>query len=241
MEVEFRNVSYSIGSREILRDINFHAGPGDTLVLLGVSGSGKTTALKMVNAILYPTRGEVIVGGKRTTEWNPIALRRKIGYVIQEGGLFPHMTVASNVGIVPRLENWPAERISARVSSVLNDVQLPPAEYASRRPRELSGGQRQRVGVARALAAGQELLLFDEPFGALDPITRLEQQRQFLALRDRYRTTALFVTHDIAEALRLGTKVALLHDGTLQALAPPSEFRRLQDARVQEFLACLET
>jgi len=241
MDVEFRGVSYSIGSREILSDLSFTVRAGETLVLLGASGSGKTTALKMVNAMLYPTRGEVIVGGEPTAKWNPIALRRKIGYVIQEGGLFPHMTVAANVGIVPRLENWDAGRIRTRVDSVLNDVQLPAAEYASRSPRELSGGQRQRVGVARALAAEPGLLLYDEPFGALDPITRLEQQRQFLALRERYRTTALFVTHDVGEALRLGTQVALLHGGKLQAVAPPAEFRRLQNPRVQEFLACLET
>jgi osmoprotectant transport system ATP-binding protein len=241
MDVEFRGVSYSIGAREILSDLSFTVRVGETLVLLGASGSGKTTALKMVNAMLYPTRGEVIVGGEPTAKWNPIALRREIGYVIQEGGLFPHMTIAANVGIVPRLENWHAAQIRERVDTVLNDVQLPPAEYASRRPRELSGGQRQRVGVARALAAGPGLLLYDEPFGALDPITRLEQQRQFLALREQYRTTALFVTHDVGEALRLGTHIALLHSGKLQALAPPSEFRRLDNPYVQEFLACLES
>jgi osmoprotectant transport system ATP-binding protein len=241
MDVEFRGVSYSIGAREILSDLSFTVRAGETLVLLGASGSGKTTALKMVNAILYPMRGEVIVGGEPTAKWNPIALRRKIGYVIQEGGLFPHMTVAANVGIVPRLENWDPGRVRTRVDSVLNDVQLPPADYAARHPRELSGGQRQRVGVARALAAGQALLLFDEPFGALDPITRLEQQRQFLSLREQYRTTSLFVTHDVGEALRLGSNVALLHDGKLQALAPPAEFRRLDNPYVQEFLACLES
>jgi osmoprotectant transport system ATP-binding protein len=241
MEVEFRGASYSIGSHKILSDLNLTVGSGETLVLLGASGSGKTTALRLVNAMLYPTRGEVIVGGEPTARWDPIALRRKIGYVIQEGGLFPHMTVAANVGIVPRLESWTAERIRTRVDSVLDDVQLPPSEYASRRPRELSGGQRQRVGIARALAAGPALLLFDEPFGALDPITRLEQQRQFLALRERYRPTALFVTHDVGEALRLGTQVALLHGGELQAMAPPSEFRRLDNPFVREFLAVLET
>jgi osmoprotectant transport system ATP-binding protein len=241
MEVEFRNVSYSVGSRAILRGLTFHLLSGDTLVLLGASGSGKTTALKMVNAMLFPSQGEVIVDGRRTTEWDPIALRRKIGYVIQEGGLFPHLTVAANVGIVPRLEDWPPERIHHRVESLLNDVQLPPAEYARRIPRELSGGQRQRVGVARALAADPGLLLFDEPFGALDPITRLDLQRQFLALRQRYRKTAVFVTHDIGEALRLGTHVGLLHEGRLEAMALTSEFRSLGNVRVQEFLACLET
>ncbi len=240
MDVEFRGASYSIGSREILSELSFTVRDGETLVLLGASGSGKTTALKMVNAMLYPTRGDVLVGGRPTANWDPMSLRRKIGYVIQEGGLFPHMTVADNVSIVPRLERWTPERIRARVDEALEDVQLPSAEYASRRPRELSGGQRQRVGVARALAARPGLLLFDEPFGALDPITRLEQQRQFMALRDRYRTTALFVTHDVGEALRLGTQIALLNGGKLEALAPPSEFRRLDNPRVQEFLACLE-
>ncbi len=241
MEVEFRSVSYSVGARAILRGLTFHLSAGDTLVLLGASGSGKTTALKMVNAMLLPSAGEVVVGGRRTTEWDPIALRRQIGYVIQEGGLFPHLTVAANVGIVPRLEDWPPERVRERVESLLNDVQLPPAEYAGRIPRELSGGQRQRVGVARALAADPGLLLFDEPFGALDPITRLDLRRQFLALRERYRKTAVFVTHDIGEALRLGTHVGLLHEGRLEAMVPASEFRRVDNVRVQEFLACLET
>jgi osmoprotectant transport system ATP-binding protein len=241
MEVQFHNVSYFVRSRAILRGLTFRLAPGDTLVLLGASGSGKTTALKMVNAMLFPSEGEVIVDERPTTQWDPIALRRKIGYVIQEGGLFPHLTVAANVGIVPRLENWPSERIHERVESLLNDVQLPPGEYAGRLPRELSGGQRQRVGVARALAADPGLLLFDEPFGALDPITRLDLQRQFLALRQRYRKTAVFVTHDIGEALRLGTHVGLLHEGRLEAVAPANEFRRLDNVRVQEFLACLET
>lgn len=236
MEVEFRNVSW-----RVLRNLSFRLERGETLVLVGASGSGKTSALKMVNALLYPSQGEVLVDGRPTTAWDAIALRRRIGYAIQETGLLPHMTVAENVGLVPRLSGWPRDKIAERVRRLLEEVQLPFAEFAGRRPRELSGGERQRVGVARALAAEPGLLLFDEPFGALDPLTRLELQRQFLALRQRYRITALFVTHDITEALRLGTRIGLLAGGRLEALAPPAEFRRLDNPRVQALLACLET
>lgn len=235
MEVEFRNVSW-----RVLRNLSFRLERGETLVVVGASGSGKTSALKMVNALLYPSQGEVLVDGRPTSAWDAIALRRRIGYAIQETGLLPHMSVAENVGLVPRLLGWPCDKIAERVKRLLEEVQLPFAEFAGRRPRELSGGERQRVGVARALAAEPGLLLFDEPFGALDPLTRLELQRQFLALRQRYRTTALFVTHDISEALRLGTRIGLLAGGRLEALAPPAEFRRLDNPRVQALLACLE-
>jgi osmoprotectant transport system ATP-binding protein len=241
VNVEFQDVSFGRGDRIVLRDASFELRAGETLVLLGASGSGKTTALKLVNGLLLPAAGEVLVDGKPTTAWDRIALRRKIGYVIQEGGVFPHMTVAENVGIVPRLLEWPEARIRERVEFLLGEVQLPAAEFASRYPRELSGGQRQRVGVARALAADPGLLLFDEPFGALDPVTRLGLQRQFLALRERYRTTALFVTHDIGEALRLGTRVGLLDNGRLEALATVSEFRKLDHPMVRAFMASLET
>lgn len=241
MLVEFRRVSFSRGERHILEDVSFALESGETLVLLGASGSGKTTALKLVNALVFPTAGEVLVDGKATTAWDTIELRRRIGYVIQEGGVFPHMTVEENVGIVPRLLGWPEERTRERTQTLLNEVQLPAREYGSRYPRELSGGQRQRVGVARALAADPGLLLFDEPFGALDPVTRLELQRQFLELRSRHRTSSLFVTHDIGEALRLGTRIGLMEGGRLQALATPVEFRRLDHPMVRAFLSCLET
>jgi osmoprotectant transport system ATP-binding protein len=239
--VAFRNVSCRIGQKEILRELSLGVEAGDTLVLLGRSGSGKTTALKMVNGLLRPSAGEVVVEGTPTTAWDPIRLKRRIGYVIQEAGLFPHFTVEDNVSLVPRLEGWPPDKIEARVHGLLEQVGLPPAEFAARYPRELSGGQRQRVGVARALAADPPLLLFDEPFGALDPITRVELQRQFLELRRRLGKTAIFVTHDVREALVVGTRIALLHDGGLVLLCTPAEFLRAQGEEIRAFLACLDT
>ena len=178
--VEFRDVSYEIAG---LSGLSFAVNAGETLVLLGRSGSGKTTALRLINGMLFPTRGEVLVEGRSTRDWDPIRLKRRIGYVIQEVGLFPHFKVGENVALVPRLEGWKAEDIGTRVAELLEKVGLPAAEYQSRYPRQLSGGQRQRVGVARALAADPSLLLFDEPFGALDPVTRFELQQQFLALQ----------------------------------------------------------
>src|SRR5262249_48596711 len=178
--IECREVSYRVdGERALLSNLNLQVHRGETLVLLGRSGSGKTTTLKLINRLLEPTSGEVIVDGRRTVEWDPIRLRRRIGYVIQEVGLFPHFTVARNVGLVPSLEGWPPERIRARVDELLRLVGLEPAQFADRRPQGLSGGQRQRVGVARALAADPPILLMDEPFGALDPVTRAELQREF--------------------------------------------------------------
>ena len=179
------------------------------------------------------------MAGRPTTEWDPIRLRRSIGYVIQEVGLFPHFTVQQNVGLVPALERWPAERIHSRTRDLLRQVSLDPAQYQSRYPRQLSGGQRQRVGVARALAADPALLLFDEPFGALDPVTRLELQTQFLDLRRAFGKTSLFVTHDVREALRLGTRIGLLHRGRLEVLATPADFVNSRHPEALAFLACL--
>ena len=239
--VSFRNVSYRVGGKDILRELNLDIESGETLVLLGRSGSGKTTALKMVNALLHSSGGEVVVEGTPTKSWDPIRLRRRIGYVIQEAGLFPHFTVAENVGLVPRLEEWPPEKIQARVHALLEQVGLPAEQFAGRYPRELSGGQRQRVGVARALAADPPLLLFDEPFGALDPVTRVELQRRFLDLRRRLGKTAIFVTHDVREALLVATRIALLHNGRLAVLATPAEFLRTQGEEARAFLACLDS
>ncbi len=238
--VEFRDVHYRIGSRDILRNLTLRVESGETLVLLGRSGSGKTTALKMVNGLVFPTSGEVLVEGKATTAWDLVRLRRRIGYVIQEVGLFPHFTVERNVGLVPRLENWPEEKIRARVAGLLGEVGLEPARFASRYPRELSGGQRQRVGVARALAADPPILLFDEPFGALDPVTRLELQHQFLDLRRTLDKTSIFVTHDVREALQLATCVGLLDNGNLELVTTPAEFRRANTPEAEAFLAVLE-
>jgi osmoprotectant transport system ATP-binding protein len=237
--VEFRRVSYRIGGREILRDMSLVVEAGETIVLLGRSGSGKTTALKMVNGLLFPTAGEVLVEDKPTTAWDPVRLRRRIGYVIQEVGLFPHFTVERNVGLVPRLEGWDEPKIGARVAQLLQQVGLDRTQFAARYPRQLSGGQRQRVGVARALAADPPILLFDEPFGALDPVTRLELQRQYLALRRDLHKTSIFVTHDVREALLLATRIGLLHNGTLELVATPEEFRRARTPEAEAFLAVL--
>jgi osmoprotectant transport system ATP-binding protein len=237
--LEFRQVSYRIGGNLILDNLSFQLDPGRTLVLLGRSGSGKTTALKMLNGLLFPTSGEVLVDGRATTHWDLIQLRRGIGYVIQDVGLFPHFTIGENVGLVPRLNGWPQDRITARVAELLAQVGLDPAKYLQRYPRQLSGGQRQRVGVARALAAEPKMLLFDEPFGALDPVTRVELQDQFLELRDRLRKTSIFVTHDVREALRLGTEVALLHRGRLEVLTTPDEFVKSGGPEARAFLSTL--
>src|SRR5579859_1939424 len=238
--VKFCGVDYSVTRAAILQDLHFTVEEGETLVLLGRSGSGKTTALKMVNRLLLPSAGEVLVEGKPTAVWDPIRLRRRIGYVIQETGLFPHFTVAENIGLVPRLEGWPADRIRARVAELLAQLDLAPGEFAGRYPRELSGGQRQRVGVARALAADPPVLLFDEPFGALDPVTRLDVQREFLRLRQTLRKTAVFVTHDIREAMKLASRIALLEQGRLRFLGTPREFLACREPEARAFLEVYE-
>ncbi|MGH9663442.1 MAG: ATP-binding cassette domain-containing protein, partial [Bryobacteraceae bacterium] len=201
--------------------------------------SGKTTALKMVNGLLFPSAGEVLVDGRATTDWEPIRLRRHIGYVIQDVGLFPHFTVARNVALVPQLEGWAQDKIHARAEELLAQVGLPAADFGRRYPRQLSGGQRQRVGVARALAADPELLLFDEPFGALDPVTRFDAQQMFLTLRRETNKTAIFVTHDVREALQLASRIALLRQGRLETLTDPAGFLRERSDEAQAFLKCL--
>jgi osmoprotectant transport system ATP-binding protein len=238
--LEFREVSLRIGATLVLDNLSFTVEPGQTLALLGRSGAGKTTALKMMNGLLFPTQGEVLVEGQPTTAWDLIRLRRGIGYVIQEVGLFPHFTVGENVGLVPRLEGWPEDRIEARTRELLQQVGLNPDEFQERYPRQLSGGQRQRVGVARALAADPRFLLLDEPFGALDPVTRLELQDQFLELRDRLGKTSVFVTHDVREAMRVGTHIALLDRGRLEILAPREQFLRSDGPETRAFLGALD-
>jgi osmoprotectant transport system ATP-binding protein len=226
--IEFRNVSYRLNGegkegRELLHNLNLEVQRGETLVLLGRSGSGKTTTLKLINHLLTPSNGELLVDARPIRDWDVIRLRRMIGYVIQEVGLFPHFTVERNIGLVPKIENWAADRIAKRVRELLALVGLDP-EISSRYPRELSGGQRQRVGVARALAADPPTLLMDEPFGALDPMTRAELQREFLALQKRLRKTVVFVTHDLREALLLGTRIALMEGGRLITIETPETF-----------------
>jgi osmoprotectant transport system ATP-binding protein len=208
--------------------VNLEVTRGETLVLLGRSGSGKTTTLKLINRLLEPSAGEVRVEGRATTAWDPIRLRRHLGYVIQEVGLFPHFTVERNIALVPRVEQWPPERIHARVGELLALVGLDRG-LATRYPRELSGGQRQRVGVARALAADPPILLLDEPFGALDPVTRADLQREFQELQYRLRKTVVFVTHDLQEALRLASRIALFEAGRLAGVYTPAEFLRARE------------
>src|SRR6266446_414948 len=210
--IEFRDVAFHINdipARRIVSGISLAVSQGETLVLLGRSGSGKTTLLRLINGLLMPSQGEILVNGRSTAALDLIRLRRAIGYVIQEAGLFPHFTVAENIGLVPALEKWDAPRIAARVEELLRLVGLDPAEFAARRPRELSGGQRQRVGVARALAADPPILLMDEPFGALDPVTRAELQRQYSDLDHRHSKTSVFVTYDLHEALLVASRIVL--------------------------------
>lgn len=226
--IEFRDVSFALPGIQVLAGLNLEVQRGETLVLLGRSGSGKTTTLKLVNRLLSPTAGEVRVNGAPNSEGDIIRLRRSIGYVIQDVGLFPHFTVERNIGLVPRIEGWPQERIRSRVRELLQMVGLG-LQMATRYPHQLSGGQRQRVGVARALAADPAVLLMDEPFGALDPLTRDELQREFLSLQQRLHKTVVFVTHDLREALLLGSRIALMEAGRLVTVLAPQDFLRSTD------------
>lgn len=239
--VQFHNVNFTLPNapEPIISDLNLEVARGETLVLLGESGSGKTTTLKFVNRLLVPTSGEVVVEGKSTTAWDPIALRRRIGYVIQEGGLFPHFTIARNVGLVPSLLGWEESRTSARVRELLELVGLNAETFSDRYPRELSGGQRQRAGVARALAADPPLLLLDEPFGALDPLTRASLQREFADLSRRLGKTAILVTHDVREALLLATRIGLMHRGRLLLVETPERFLASDNPQARAYLDTL--
>jgi osmoprotectant transport system ATP-binding protein len=241
-KIEFREVSFHINDilpRAIISSMSFSIPGGETLVLLGRSGSGKTTLLRLMNGMLFPSRGEVFVQERSTRDWDLIRLRRGIGYVIQDAGLFPHFTVAENVALIPDLEKWDSVRTASRVEEMLHLVGLEPREFAHRHPRELSGGQRQRVGVARALAADPAILLMDEPFGALDPVTRAELQREFSTLARRLGKTIVFVTHDLREALLLASRIILLEAGRMVASASPQEFLRLDHPEVRAFTASL--
>ncbi|MEG4046900.1 ATP-binding cassette domain-containing protein [Microcoleus sp. Pol17_C1] len=238
--VECLDVTYRLNRRHLVDKLNLKVLQGEVLVLLGRSGSGKTTTMKLINNLLTPSSGEVLVMGKPTTQWNPIQLRRKIGYVIQEIGLFPHFTVEQNVGLVPKLEGWEGDRIQSRVRQLLELVNLDPQHFAKRYPHQLSGGQRQRVGVARALAADPPILLMDEPFGALDPITRLELQREFGQLQQQLGKTVIFVTHGIQEGFLLASRIGLMQDGRLIELASPADFMKSQHPEARAFLECLQ-
>jgi osmoprotectant transport system ATP-binding protein len=218
--VTLAGVRFSYGTHVVLDDLDLAVGAGESLALVGRSGAGKSTVLKLINRLLVPDAGSVVVEGRDTRQWNPISLRRRIGYVLQEIGLFPHLTVEENVALVPRLEEWPVERRRARAHELLQLVGLPPGEFAARWPHELSGGQRQRVGVARALAIDPPILLMDEPFGALDSITRQELRTEFQRIRRHLRQTVIVVTHDTDEAFALGDRVGVLEGGRVTFARP---------------------
>jgi osmoprotectant transport system ATP-binding protein len=237
--IEFRDVRKSyLSGRFALDGLTLSVGPSETVALVGPSGCGKTTALKLVNRLLEADSGEILVFGSNVADEEPVALRRKIGYVIQEGGLFPHWDVSGNVEVVPRLLGWDRERRRQRASEVLAMVNLPVSDYGSRPPRALSGGQRQRVGVARALAADPSVVLMDEPFGALDPIARRALQQEFLAWKGKLAKAVLLVTHDLAEAFLLADRVAVMEGGRIRQMGTRADIvTHPADAFVREFVS----
>ncbi len=235
--IEFRGVSFARPGRpRILDHFSLTVESGDVLALVGRSGAGKSTLLKLVNRLLLPDDGAVLVEGRDTREWEPIKLRRSVGSVLQDVGLFPHMSVADNVAVVPRLEGWTADRIAPRMHELLELVGLPAQEFAARWPDELSGGQRQRVGVARALAVDPPVLLMDEPFGALDPLTRAELHAEFRRIQSRLHKTVIIVTHDMGEAFALADRVGVLEDGQLIACDRAAAVAASTDPRVRRLL-----
>ncbi|MGA8030262.1 MAG: ATP-binding cassette domain-containing protein [Bryobacteraceae bacterium] len=237
--LSFHEVSYQVDGRAILDRLSFEVEQGETLVLLGRSGSGKTTALRLINRMLEPTAGAIRINGEDISALDPIGLRRRIGYVIQDFGLLPHWSIEQNVSLVPKLLGWPPQKQRDRSRELLEQVGLQGDELGARRPHQLSGGQRQRVAVARALAAEPGLLLFDEPFGALDPVTRHEMQQQFLRLRKQYNIASVFVTHDLMEALAIATRIAVLNCGKLEAMAAPRDFFGIATPTARAFLDTL--
>jgi osmoprotectant transport system ATP-binding protein len=237
--VELRNVTKRLGedARPVLDRVSLRVERGETLVLLGSSGAGKTTALRTINRLVEPDEGEVEVEGRDVRTWDPIRLRRRTGYVIQDVGLFPHLTVAENIELIPKLEGVSPERRAERMRELLGLVGLAPERFSRLKPRELSGGERQRVGVARALAADPPLLLMDEPFGALDAVNRRRMQDEFLEMKRQLQKTILIVTHDVPEALKLGDRIAVMNAGRLLQIGPPAEIlERPADAFVAELV-----
>ena len=240
--IEFQEVSKVFSGhqgREVtaVDRVSLQVHAGETVCLIGTSGSGKTTCMKMVNRLIEPSSGTILVGGKRVQEQDPIDLRRQIGYVIQKAGLLPHLTVSRNIGLLCKLVGWSKERIRSRVDELLSLVNLPPDQYRSRYPLELSGGQQQRVGVARALALDPGYILMDEPFGALDPITRNGLHDEFLRLKEEVKKTTILVTHDLSEAFKLGDRIALLRAGKLIQIGTEDDFRyRPESDFVRDFV-----
>jgi osmoprotectant transport system ATP-binding protein len=238
--IEFENVTFSRrtadGPTAVLDQFTLTIEPGQVVALVGRSGAGKTTILKLVNRMLVPDSGRVVVEGRDTREWDPIALRRRVGYVLQEVGLFPHMSIADNVGTVLRLEKHPIDQVTGRSAELLDLVGLPAQTFGGRWPDELSGGQRQRVGVARALAADPPALLMDEPFGALDPLTRAELHAEFRRIQRRVGTTVMIVTHDMGEAFALADRIGVIESGHLVAYGGPAAIAASPDSHVRRLL-----
>lgn len=225
--IQFKHVRKSFGHNTVIPDLSFTVNAGEFVTILGSSGSGKTTTLKMINGLWQPSAGEILIDGHPLAEQNIVELRRHMGYVVQQIGLFPHMTVAKNIGLVPQMLHWDQDKIVSRVTELLKLVQLDPAKYADRYPSQLSGGQQQRIGVARALAVNPPYVLFDEPFGALDALTRIELQKEIKHIHDTLTgKTFMFVTHDINEALFLGQRVMVMKDGQIEQFATPEEIVR---------------
>ncbi|MFZ5634791.1 MAG: ABC transporter ATP-binding protein [Bacillota bacterium] len=235
--IKFEKVSKIYGKHQVVKQVDLHVRQGEFLVIIGPSGCGKTTTLKMINRLVEPTSGRILVRGQNIMEMNPVTLRREIGYVIQQIGLFPNMSIMENVDLVPRLLGWDRERRVKRVRELLELVAMDPDIYAHRYPNELSGGQQQRIGVLRALAAEPSIILMDEPFGALDPITRENLQDEFKNLQSKLNKTIVFVTHDMDEALKLADRIAIMKDGEIVQLDSPEKIlRKPADEFVLEFI-----
>jgi len=236
--VEFHDVHFRLGNRTILNGLTFAIEPGETLVLLGRSGSGKTTALRLINGMHLPTSGDVRVEGRTTLEWDRVRLRRGIGYVIQEGGLFPHFTIEQNIGLIPRLENWPAEKVAERVRSLLESVSLPAADFADRLPRELSGGQRQRIGIARALAVEPRLIVCDEAVSALDVSVQAQIVNLLQDLQEELGLSYLFISHDLAVVEHISHDVVVMYRGEIVEKADAASiYRQPQHEYTRNLLA----
>jgi osmoprotectant transport system ATP-binding protein len=237
--IEFINVSFSISNSLLIKNLSLEVNEGETLVLLGRSGSGKTTTLKLVNRLLEATTGQIKVLDKNIKDWDIVKLRHNIGYVLQEGGLFPHYTVEKNISLLPELTGWSREKTKTRVRELMELIGLPYSEFAKRYPSQLSGGQRQRVGVARALALDPPIILLDEPFGALDPIIRQELQKEFSMWQKKLNKTAILVTHDMQEAFKLATRIGLMVGGELVELRTPKEFLQSKHLEAKPFIDSL--
>lgn len=222
-EIKIDNVTKKYDSITAVQDVSLDIQGGELLILLGPSGCGKTTLLRMINRLVEIDKGNIFINEQNVRDFDPVLLRKNIGYVIQQIGLFPHMTVKENIGLVPKLEGWSEEKITSKVRDLLDLVSLPPDQFLNRRPKQLSGGQQQRIGLARAMVMDSPLLLMDEPFGALDPILRKQLQEEFISLKEKLQRTIIFVTHDIEEAFRLGDRIAILKDGQLVQLATKNE------------------